>query len=65
MKLCPYKVSAVQQLKDADYQKTLNYCEWFTNLITQNEEGILDVTVYTDEALFHLSGHVNTKNTRL
>jgi hypothetical protein len=38
LKLFPYKVSAVQQLKDADYQKRLNYCRWFTDIITQNDE---------------------------
>jgi hypothetical protein len=58
-------VSAVQQLKDADYQKRFNYSEWFTNFITQNGQGILDVTFYTNEVWFHLSGHVNTKNTCL
>jgi hypothetical protein len=61
LKLFPYKVSAVQQVKDADYQKRLNYCKWFTNFIPQNREDILDVTFYTDEVLFHLSGYVSTK----
>jgi hypothetical protein len=36
LKLFPYKVSAVQQLKDADYQKRLYYCVWFTHFIPQN-----------------------------
>jgi hypothetical protein len=65
LKLFPYKVSTVQQLENADYQRRLNYCEWFTNSIAQNREDNLDVTSYTGEAWLHLSGHVNTKNTRL
>jgi hypothetical protein len=44
-------MSAVQQLKDADYQNTLNYCEWF---IAQNGEDILAVMFYADEARLHL-----------
>jgi hypothetical protein len=49
LKSFPYKISAVQQLKDADYQKRLNYCEWLTDFITENGEDILAVTFYTDE----------------
>jgi hypothetical protein len=37
----------------------------FTNFITQNREDILDVMFYGNEAWFHLSGHINTKNTCL
>jgi hypothetical protein len=40
-------------------------CEWFKNFIQTKTVDILDVTFFTDEAWFHLSGYVNTKNTRL
>jgi hypothetical protein len=55
----------VQELKPADHEKRICYCEWFTNFIQMKTVDILDVTSFTDEAWFHLSGYVNTQNTRL
>jgi len=46
-------------------KKRIRYCEWFTNFIQTKIVDILDVTFFTDEAWFHLSGYVNTQNTRL
>jgi hypothetical protein len=63
--LFPYKVRAVQELKPADHEKRKRYCEWFTNFIYTKTVDIVDVTFFTDEAWFHLSGYVNTQNTRL
>jgi hypothetical protein len=63
--LFPNKASAVQQLKDAYYQRQLNCCNWFTDFITQNREDIFNVTFYTDEVWFHLSCHINMKTTCL
>ena len=37
---------------------------WIEDFLTQNP-GILDVTFFTDEACFHLSGYVNSQNTRM
>jgi hypothetical protein len=59
----PYKVTAVQELKPADHEKRIRYCKWFTNFIQMKTVDILDVTFFTDEAWFHLSGYVNTQNT--
>jgi hypothetical protein len=61
-KLFPHKVTVVQELKPADHEKCVCYCEWFTNFIQTETIGILDVTFFTDEAWFHLSGYVNTKH---
>jgi hypothetical protein len=61
LKLFSYKVSAVQQLKGADYQNKLSYCEWFTNFIAPDGEDILDVTFMRTKH-GSASGHVNTKN---
>jgi hypothetical protein len=52
-------------LKQADHEKYINYCEWFTNYIQIKTVDILDVTFFTDEVCFHLSGYVVTQNTRM
>jgi hypothetical protein len=61
LNLFPYKVIAVQELKPADHEKRIRYCEWFTNFIQTKTVDILDVTFFTDEAWFHLSGYFNTQ----
>jgi hypothetical protein len=65
LKLFPYKVTTVQDLRPADHEKRICYCEWFTNFIQTKTGNILDVTFFIDEAGFHLSGYVNTQKTQL
>ena len=33
LKLFPYKVTAYLELKLAEHEKRIRYCEWFTNFI--------------------------------
>jgi len=40
------------------------YCRWFQTHLKENP-GILDYTWFSDEAWFHLSGYVNSKNSRI
>jgi hypothetical protein len=47
-----------------NYNKRMTYCRWFQTFIDENPE-ILDYTWFSDEAWFHLSGYVNSQNTRL
>ena len=63
LKLTPYKISVVHQLKPADAPARIAYCNWFQNEV---ESGLLDPGLYfiTDEAWFHLSGYVNSQNNR-
>jgi hypothetical protein len=63
--LFPYKVTAVQELKPAGHDKRIRYCEWFTNVTETETVDILDVTFFPDEVQSHLSGYINTRNTRL
>ena len=65
LKLFPYKIMAVQELKTTDHEKRLCYCRWFNRFIKENMADVLDVTFFTDEAWFHLSGYVNSQNSRL
>jgi hypothetical protein len=55
LKLRPYRVSLVHQLKERGHQSRVDYCTSFQNSLVEEGEEILDVTFFTDEALFHLS----------
>ena len=63
-KLRTYRVSCFQELLLMDHKKRVRFCLWIKDFLTQNP-GILDVTFFTDEAWFHLSGYVNSQNTRI
>ena len=65
LKLFPYKIMAVQELKTTGHEKRLRYCRWFNRFIEENTADVLDVTFFTDEAWFHLSGYINSQNSRL
>ncbi|XP_076319811.1 uncharacterized protein LOC143230330 [Tachypleus tridentatus] len=65
LKLFPYKIMAVQELEATDNEKRIRYCRWFNRFIEENTANVLDVTFFTDEAWFHLSGYVNSQNSRL
>lgn len=56
LQLFPYRIMAVQELKITDHEKRLRYCRWFNQFIKENTPAVLDVTFFTDEAWFHLSG---------
>ena len=62
-KLRAYGVSCVQEFLPMDYEKRVRFCLWIKDFLTKNP-GILDITSFTDEAWFHLSGYVNSPNTR-
>jgi hypothetical protein len=63
LKLHPYRVSVIHELKPADYNKRVKYCEWFLKFI--ENDSVLNYTFFTDEAWFHLSGYINSQNTRV
>ncbi len=62
LKLHPYKVTCYHELKEADYEKRVQYCRWFRQLI--GDDDVLNRTFFSDEAWFHLSGYVNSQNSR-
>jgi hypothetical protein len=59
----PYRVTAVQELLPIDYPRRLEFCNWVINM--ENNESILEKLIFTDEAWFHLSGYLNSQNTRI
>jgi hypothetical protein len=64
LKLHPYCVHVMHELREPDKEKGLQYCRWFTHFI-QGGIDILDKVFYSDEAWFHLSGYVNSENSRI
>lgn len=53
----------MQELLPPDFEKRVEYCQWF-NLNLRNDD-MLDITFFSDEAWFHLSGYVNSQNFRI
>lgn len=63
LKLQPYKITAVQELKTGDPAKRLQFCEWVLKSV---HDGEIDpyLIFFSDESWFHLSGYVNSQNNR-
>ena len=59
--LYAYKIQIKQQLTDADKEKRVTMCEWFSNML-ENDKNFLENVWFSDKAHFLLSGHVNSKN---
>ncbi|PNF41426.1 hypothetical protein B7P43_G14120 [Cryptotermes secundus] len=53
----PSKITSVQELGDVDKDKRVWYCLWFQEFV-HDKRRILDITWFSDEAWFHLSGYV-------
>jgi hypothetical protein len=62
LKFKPYRVTVVQQLRKPNQGHRVNFCQWLLNMIA---EGLLEPLMFmTDEEWFHLSGYVNSQNSR-
>ena len=59
----PYKMQTYQALLPTDHARYLAYCHWFVNNLMNND--LLNLTFFSDEAWFHLSGYVNSQNMRM
>ena len=62
LKLYPYRMSSLHELIPTDCQKRVDYCQWFQQHMDDNA---LDMTFFSDEAWIHLSGYINSQNTRI
>ncbi|RZC35577.1 hypothetical protein BDFB_015143 [Asbolus verrucosus] len=58
-----YKMQSYQALLPADHPRRLAYCYWFNNNLMNDE--LLNLTFFSDEAWFHLSGYINSQNMRM
>jgi hypothetical protein len=54
----------MHELQESDKEEQLQYCRWFVHFI-QGGRDILDKIFYSDEVWFHLSGYVNSQNSRI
>jgi hypothetical protein len=48
LKLHPYRITAVQELKPVDDQKWVHYCHWFNPFINTHAD-TLDITYFLDK----------------
>ena len=63
LKLFPYKVQVLQAQTQANKDQRYEFGQEISKWIENNPE-LLDVLLFSDEAHFHLSGHVNKQNMR-
>lgn len=61
--LFPYKIQVHQSLKEIDYESRSVFCTWLI-ATTDDDPTFLDTCFFSDEAWFHLSGYINTQNSR-
>ena len=64
LKLFPYKVKILQKQTDVNKRERVEFCQSISERI-ENNPGVLNLILFSDEAHFHLSGHVNKQNMRL
>lgn len=61
-KFHPYHIQRVQELNENDFLSRINFCNWAINR-NQVENNFFGNLLFTDEAVFHKDGRVNTRNT--
>ena len=62
LKLKPYCTGLVHDLFDDDPDRWLKFCESICAHIVNEQPDLLDKIIWSDEACFKLSGHVNRHN---
>ena len=62
LNLNPYRPRLLHGLMEDDPDRRLQFCETLRDFIANEEQDILDKIVWSDEASFKLSGHVNRHN---
>lgn len=62
LQMYPYKLQVYHKILPRDFQPRINYCNWFVDNLNNDE--VLDITFFSDEAWFHLDGYVNSQNMR-
>lgn len=60
MHLYTYRVQSLQELRLVYYPRGLRFCQWYLNYIAIANE-IVEKTLFTDKAWFHLSGYTNSQ----
>lgn len=60
-----YRISMLQEVQPPDYQKRVEFCDWFIDQFGNSVEKILPSVFFSDEAEFNLSGYINLQNFRI
>ena len=60
----PHRLTSVQELLPQDVPARLNFCQWVSNTFNNNED-VLKLSFFTDEAWFYKQGYVNSQNFRM
>ena len=63
MKLYPYKITRIHELRGPDFQARINFCTFFLGQFEAQEEQ--DMLFMSDECWFQLNGYVNSQNCRI
>ncbi|GBL88023.1 hypothetical protein AVEN_133691-1 [Araneus ventricosus] len=63
LKVKPYIIQLVQQLKQEDYGKRMNYATFMQE--SMEDETMADRLIFSDESTFHISEKVNWCNSRI
>ncbi|GBM58917.1 hypothetical protein AVEN_80717-1 [Araneus ventricosus] len=63
LKMKPYVIQLVQQLKQEDYGKRMNYATFMQESMV--DETMADRLIFSDESTFHIIGKVNQYNSRI
>ncbi|XKL64373.1 hypothetical protein PGB90_004459 [Kerria lacca] len=61
LKLHPYRVTLVQELKPPDFGKRLHYCKWLRHFVRTHGIEIMNNFFFSDEAWFHRTGYINAR----
>lgn len=62
-KLHPYKMLPTQELMEDDFDRRINFCEEFMEMVNNNIIQ-LEYVMFSDECTFLLNGHANRQNCR-
>jgi len=60
----PYRIQMIKQLSDEDHRRRLDFCLQLPDLMSSDGHFLQNVQ-FSDEATFHVSGVVNSRNVRI
>jgi hypothetical protein len=52
LKLCPHKITGIQEVKTTDYAKLRADCDWFNQFTVMHGVARMDLLYYSAEAWF-------------
>lgn len=62
--LFPYRLYAVQEIREGDYETRAEFANWYLQNI-ESDEFLLKRIIFSDEGVSHVDGNVNKQNARI